>query len=65
LSRENRVETLDIEPRLIRLVGRRCAAWIEARAEIDKIEPVPTQNYIPPQTFFRWTWLGQFCGPFF
>ena len=38
-------------------VGRRCAAWIKARAHGDRIELIKTRNYVPPQTAFYATWL--------
>src|SRR5688500_13234558 len=56
-SRENRVGHLDLGTDLARLVGRRCAAWIKARAGRDGIEFLATQNYIPPQTAFHAKWL--------
>ena len=37
-SRESRVARLDIESDLVKLVGRRCAAWVNARLERDVIE---------------------------
>jgi hypothetical protein len=55
--RENRVERLDLGTDLARLVGRRCAAWIKARTERDRIELMATRNYAPPQTTFCATWL--------
>jgi hypothetical protein len=51
-SRESYVERLDIETDLVGLVGRRCASWIEARADRDG-----TRNYLRPQTAFYATWL--------
>jgi hypothetical protein len=55
--RENHVERLDLGTDLARLVGRRCAAWIKARTERDRIELMATRNYVPPQTTFYATWL--------
>ena len=55
--RENRVERLDLGTDLTRLVGRRCAAWIKARTERDRIELMATRNYVAPQTTFCATWL--------
>ena len=52
--RENRVERLDLGTDLTRLVGRRCAAWIKARTERDRMA---TRNYVAPQTTFCATWL--------
>jgi hypothetical protein len=56
-SRENRVARLDLGTELARLAGRRCAAWITARADQDEIELIATRNYLPPQTAFYATWL--------
>ena len=36
-SREDRIERLELGTDLARLVRRRCAAWIEARTERDRI----------------------------
>ena len=55
--RENSVAHLDLGTELVRFVGRRCAAWIGARAQGDTISLVLTRNYIPPQTTFHATWL--------
>ena len=55
--REDRVGHLDLGTELVRSVGRRCAAWIGARAQGDTISLVATRNYIPPQTAFHATWL--------
>ena len=71
-SREDRIERLELGTVLARLVGRRCAAWINARAEGAKIELIATRNYIPPQTTFHATWLvfgdeavvGEFLGTY-
>ncbi len=56
-SRESRVARLDIESDLVKLVGRRCAAWVEARLERDVIELIHTRDYIPLQTAFYAKWL--------
>ena len=56
-SRESYVERLSIEGDLVGLVGRRCAAWITARADGDEIEFLATRNYVPPQTAFDAKWL--------
>ena len=54
---ENRVERLDLGTDLARLVARCCAAWINARSDLDGIELITTRNYLPPQTTFLATWL--------
>ncbi len=46
-SRENEIARLNIDSDLIKIVGRRCAAWIKARLEHDKIELVQTRDYVP------------------
>ena len=56
-SRESYAQRLDIETDLARLVGRSCAAWINARPDGPKIELIATRNYVPPQTAFYATWL--------
>ncbi len=56
-SRESCVERLNIESDLIRLVGRRRAAWIKARLERDVIELVHTRDFVPPKTAFYAKWL--------
>jgi hypothetical protein len=56
-SRESYAQRLDIETDLARLVGRCCAAWINARAADAKIELNATRNYMRPQTAFHATWL--------
>ena len=56
-SRESYAQRLDIETDLVGFVGRRCAAWVRARATGAKIELIATRNYIPPQTAFYATWL--------
>ena len=55
--RENSVEHMDLGTELVRFVGRRCAAWIGARARGHTISLVATRNYSPPQTTFHATWL--------
>ena len=52
-SRESYAQRLDLETDL----GRRCAAWVRARATGAKIELIKTRNYVPPQTAFYATWL--------
>ena len=56
-SRESYVERPDLGTDLARLVGRRCAAWIKARADRDGIELIRSRNYLPPSTAFYATWL--------
>ncbi|HSF23049.1 MAG TPA: hypothetical protein VLE20_02400, partial [Blastocatellia bacterium] len=56
-SRESYAQRLDIEIDLVGFVGRRCAAWVRARATGAKIELIKTRNYVPPQTAFYATWL--------
>ena len=42
---------------MVKLVGRRCAAWVNARLERDVIELIHTRDYIPLQTAFYAKWL--------
>ena len=56
-SRENNVQRLNIKADLVKLVGRRCAAWIKARLDRDVIELIETRDYIPRQTAFYSKWL--------
>ena len=56
-SRENNVTRLNIESDLVKLVDRRCAAWIKARLAGDVIELIHTRDYIPPRTAFNAKWL--------
>ena len=56
-SRENEIARLNIDSDLIKLVGRRCAEWIKARLEHDKIELVQTRDYVPQRTAFYSKWL--------
>ena len=50
--RENSVARPDIDGELTKIAGRRCAAWVNARKDSDKIRLVETRNYIPRQTAF-------------
>ena len=56
-SRESYIERLDVGTELARLVGRRCAAWVQKRAQGERIELIATRNYIPSQTAFYASWL--------
>jgi hypothetical protein len=56
-SRENYYERLDLAQHLARLIGRRCAGWVQSRAEGERVELIATRNYIPPQTAFYASWL--------
>jgi hypothetical protein len=56
-SRENRVARLNLDAELSKLVGRRCAAWLKAQKDHEKIRMVETRNYVPRQTAFYATWL--------
>ena len=56
-SRENRIARLNLDAELFKLVGRRCAAWVKAQKDQDKIRLVETRNYVPRQTAFYVTWL--------
>ena len=55
--RENYATSLDIDGELIRLAGRRCAAWVKAKKDQERIRLVETRNYIPRQTTFCAHWL--------
>ena len=56
-SRENYYERLDLAQHLARLIGRRCAGWVQRRAEGERVELIATRNFIRPQTAFYATWL--------
>jgi len=56
-SLENTVLRGNIKADLVKLVGRRCAAWIKARLDRDVIELIQTRDYIPHQTAFYSKWL--------
>ncbi len=56
-SRENSVARLNLDAELSKLAGRRCAAWVKAQKDQDKIRLVETRNYVPRQTAFYATWL--------
>jgi hypothetical protein len=56
-SRENRVARLNLDAQLSKLAGRRCAAWVTAQKDRDKIRLVETRNYVPRQTAFYAQWL--------
>jgi hypothetical protein len=56
-SRENRVARLNLDAELSKLAGRRCAAWLKAQKDQEKIRLVETRNYVPRQTAFYAHWL--------
>jgi len=43
--------------KIVELVGRRCAEWIERQSQIAPIQLLHTRNYLHPQTAFYATWL--------
>ena len=55
-SRENSVVRLAIDG-LEKLAGRRCAVWLKAQKDQEKIRFVETRNYVPRQTAFYAQWL--------
>jgi hypothetical protein len=56
-TRENSATRLGIEGELIKVAGRRCAAWVKAKTDQENIRLVETRNYIPRQTAFYAYWL--------
>ena len=54
-SRENSLSRLDLN-RLSKMVGRRCADWLEEHR--GQIELITTRNYIPLKTAFHANWLA-------
>jgi hypothetical protein len=51
-SLESYAQRLDIETDLVRLLGRRCAAWIEVQSLTCEIGLIRTRDYLPPSTAF-------------
>ena len=67
-TRENFAASLGIDGELVKVAGRRCAAWLKAKNDQENIRLVETRNYVPPQTAFYPHWLlfekeAAFVGP--
>ena len=56
-SRESSATRLNLDAELTKVAGRRCAAWVKAKTDQEKIGLVETRNYVLRQTAFYAHWL--------